>query len=327
MACVRVSPEQSPKTLAEDRPKCKEAVDATRAADIPTSSARSARWTPPSGTLAALCASARAHVDAMRDVAHALEAAAAARAAGPSFAGALRGARVAVIAEMKRASPSKGAIATGLDAGTQAAAYEAGGAAALSVLTEPTRFGGSITDLDAAADAVAGRIPLLRKDFIVDRLQIVEARAHGASAVLLIARALAPDELRALAGEAAALGLDVLAEVRDEWELEAALAADARVIGVNNRDLETLAIDLATGERLVPQIPADRIAVFESGIESAAEVARAAAAGADAVLVGSSVSQAADPRRAVAALTGELTRRDRRPVDGRASEFASGGRA
>ncbi len=273
------------------------------AADIaPPSPARVSRWTPPTGTLAALCASARERAFALRGRAAALERAAADGAAPPSFTGALRRDTVAVIGEIKRASPSKGAIAPGLDAAVQAAAYARGGAAALSVLTEPTRFAGAIADLDAAREATHGAVPLLRKDFVVDRLQIVEARAHGASAVLLIARALDPAGLRDLAREAAGLGLDVLAEVRDEWELEAALDADAPVIGVNNRNLETLAIDLATGERLVPQIPADRVAVFESGILTVAEVARAAVAGADAVLVGSSVSSAADPAAAVDAL-------------------------
>lgn len=242
-----------------------------------------------------------------------LERAAAAALTPPSFAGALRNETVAVIAEIKRASPSKGAIAPGLDAGAQASAYVRGGAAALSVLTEPTRFRGSLADLDAACVAVAGLVPLLRKDFIVDRLQLHEARAHGASAVLLIARALDPDIFGVLTREAAELGLDVLAEVRDEWELDVALDAGAPVIGVNNRNLETLTIDLATGEQLVPRIPADRVAVFESGVIGAPEVARAAAAGADAVLVGSSVSGAADPTRAVAALT-QTPRMERRPA-------------
>lgn len=280
---------------------------------MPTSLSRSTRWTPPTGTLAGLCASARERAAALGVRAAALERAASDRAAPPSFAGALRRETVAVIAEIKRASPSKGAIAPGLDAGVQAVAYAHGGAAALSVLTEPTRFGGAIGDLDSAAAGTGGAVPLLRKDFVVDRVQIVEARAHGASAVLLIARALDPATLGALAREAAALGLDVLAEVRDEWELDAALDAGAPVIGVNNRNLETLAIDLATGERLVPRVPADRIAVFESGIVGAGDVARAAAAGADAVLVGSSVSGAADPASAVAALTRE-PRRARGPV-------------
>jgi indole-3-glycerol phosphate synthase len=147
-------------------------------------------------------------------------------------------------------------------------------------------------------------VPLLRKDFLVAPAQIVEARALGAAAVLLIGRALAPARLRALAALAGDLGLDVLFEIRDEWELEVAVSTEAAVIGVNNRNLETLAIDLATGERLVPLIPRDRLAVFESGVASAADVERAAAAGADAVLVGSSVSGAEDPVAAVRALAG-----------------------
>lgn len=269
---------------------------------VAPAASRSARWTPPTGTLAALCAAARERVEALRPQAATLAAAAADAATPPAFARALRRDVVTVIAEIKRASPSKGAIAPGLDATAQAAAYAAGGAAALSVLTEPTRFGGEIADLERAA--AGATLPLLRKDFVVDPLQLVEARAHGASAALLIARALPPAELIDLAREAAALGLDVLAEVRDEWELEIALEAGAPVVGVNNRNLETLAIDLATGERLVPLIPPDRIAVFESGVTTAAEVERAAAAGADAVLVGSSVSGAADPVAAVSALTG-----------------------
>ncbi|GJG88581.1 indole-3-glycerol phosphate synthase 1 [Gemmatimonadetes bacterium T265] len=271
------------------------------------------RWTAPGGVLAELCAAARERVAALRPRAAELERAAAGRPLPPSFAGALRRDVVSVVAEIKRSSPSKGAIAPGLDAGDQAVAYARGGAAALSVLTEPTRFDGSIGDLDVAGTAVAGAVPLLRKDFVVDRLQLVEARAHGASAVLLIARALAPATLRELARDAVALGLDVLAEVRDERELDAALDAGAPVIGVNNRNLETLAIDLATGERLVPLIPADRVAVFESGVLGPQEVARAAAVGADAVLVGSSVSAAADPAAAVAALTRVARRARGRP--------------
>ena len=266
------------------------------------------RWTPPTGTLAALCASARERVERLRPRADELERAAPVSGAVSEFAGALRRGQVAVIAEIKRASPSKGAIAPGLDAAAQAKAYARGGAAVLSVLTEPTRFGGAIEDLDRAREATAGAVPLLRKDFVVDRLQIVEARAHLASAVLLIARALEPAALRELAREAAALGLHVLAEVRDEWELETALESGAAAIGVNNRNLETLAIDLATGERLVPLIPTERVAVFESGISTPEDVRRAAQAGADAVLVGSSVSAASDPAAAVAALAGEPRR-------------------
>lgn len=259
-------------------------------------------WTPPTGVLGALCAAARERADELALSRSALEGAVAAAPAAPGFAAALTRAAVAVIAEVKRSSPSKGVINAGLGAGAQAAAYARGGAAALSILTEPTRFGGSNADVEEAIGSVARRVPVLKKDFHVDPVQLLEARALGASAALLIARALAPDALRNMARTAHDLGLETLVEIRDEWELDAALAADARVIGVNNRNLETLAIDLATGERLVPRIPADRVAVFESGVTTAAEVVRAARAGADAVLVGSSVSAADDPAAAVAAL-------------------------
>ena len=220
--------------------------------------------------------------------------------AAPDFAAALRRPMVAVIAELKRSSPSKGALDESLDAAERTRSYEAGGAAALSILTEPSRFGGSLSDLRDARAAVA--LPLLRKDFITSAVQLLEARAFGASAALLIARALRPTELRALADEAVALGLTPLIEVRDEAELAEALAIARAVIGVNNRDLETLVIDPAVGARLIPQIPADRIAIYESGIASADDVRRAAALGADAVLVGSLLSTAANPAQAVRAL-------------------------
>jgi indole-3-glycerol phosphate synthase len=260
------------------------------------------QWTPPGGTLGALVAEARHRAEPLAARETELERLAAAAPSTPSFARALRRAQVAVIAEVKRRSPSKGEINAGIDAVAQARAYEAGGAAALSILTEPTRFGGSEQDLVAARAAV--RVPLLKKDFHVAPAQILEARVLGASAVLLIARALTPGRIRRLAVLAADLALDVLLEIRDERELEVALSTEAAVIGVNNRNLETLEIDLATGERLVPLIPRDRVAVFESGVTSAAEVARAARAGADAVLVGSSVSASADPSEAVRALAG-----------------------
>jgi indole-3-glycerol phosphate synthase len=207
-----------------------------------------------------------------------------------------------VIAEVKRRSPSKGAIAPGLSAAEQARAYAAGGAAALSILTEPERFGGR--DADVGEALAATRIPVLKKDFHVAPLQLIEARALGASAALLIVRAVPPRELIGLVRLADELGLETLVEIRDERELDVALAADARVIGVNNRNLETLAIDLATCDRVLPLIPGDRVAVFESGVHGPADVVRAAEAGADAVLVGSSVSAAVDPAAAVRALTG-----------------------
>ncbi len=222
-------------------------------------------------------------------------------APAPGFRAALCRPHVAVIAEVKRRSPSKGAINGGLSADAQARAYEAGGAAAISVLTEPAHFSGSLDDLRAACAAVA--VPLLRKDFHVDELQLIEARAAGAAAALLIARALSPDTLHRLAAFALSISLEPLVEVRDEAELERAMAAGARVIGVNNRDLESLKIDAALGDTMVRLVPASCVAVWESGIRDEADVERAAAAGADAVLVGSSVSAAAEPAAAVGRLT------------------------
>ena len=221
---------------------------------------------------------------------------------GPSFAAALRRTDVAVIAEVKRRSPSKGVINAGLDATEQACAYARGGAAALSILTEPTEFGGSVQDLMDARAATS--LPTLKKDFHVHPVQVLEARAAGASAILLIARALPPDDLTAMADQASELGVEVLVEVRSEEELERALAVRHAVIGVNSRDLETLVIDSAVTARLIPLIPADRVAVAESGVSARYDVERAAVVGADAVLVGSTVSAASDPTAAVAALTG-----------------------
>ncbi|AMW06715.1 hypothetical protein GEMMAAP_09330 [Gemmatimonas phototrophica] len=218
------------------------------------------------------------------------------------FASALRGPHLQVIAEVKRASPSKGLIAPGLDAAAQAAAYVAGGAAAISVLTEPSRFGGTLADLDAVARAVA--VPAIRKDFLVHPVQLWEARAAGASAALLIVRALSPQELRTMIDAAAEAGLSTLVEIRDLGELDRALAVNATVIGVNNRNLETLVIDPATAPGLIPCIPAHCIAVAESGMRTVADVGPAAEAGADAILVGSAISAAADPADQVRALAG-----------------------
>ena len=238
------------------------------------------------------------------DSRRALEKSAAASPLPPSFSAALRRADVRVIAELKRRSPSKGDLNLSMDLGARAVDYIAGGAAALSVLTEPTRFGGSLQDLETVHRAAT--VPLLRKDFIVDVLQLLQARSAGASAVLLIARALHPDRFAALAAEAQALALDVLLEVRNEDELERALRVPHGIIGVNNRNLETLAIDDAVSERLLPLIPDDRIAVYESGIADRTGVERAAALGANAVLVGSALSAASNPMAAVAALTGVI---------------------
>lgn len=260
------------------------------------------QWAPPGGTLGRIVAEAHDRVAALRQRAGELAELAAAAPQGPSMAEALRAGDVGVIAEVKRSSPSRGLINARLDAAGQARAYAAGGARGISVLTEPKHFGGSATDLAAVRAAVD--VPALRKDFHVDPLQLVEARALGASAVLLIARALDPESLATMADAAHDLGLEVLVEVRDERELERALRTGARLIGVNNRNLETLAIDLEATDRLVPSIPRDRIAVAESGIVTPADVERAAAAGADAVLVGSSISAAVDPTAATRALAG-----------------------
>ena len=255
---------------------------------------------PPTGTLGELTRAA--HERAALVAVRLTDLRAAARDAQPPkpFAEALRTTHVTVIAEVKRASPSKGAIAPGLDAGEQAMAYVRGGAAAISVLTEPSRFGGSLNDLADVTPRVP--VPVIRKDFLVHPVQLWEARVAGASAALLIVRALSPSELEALMDVMHETGMQALVEVRDEEELARALAVNARVIGVNNRNLETLVIDIATAPTLIPSIPSDRIAVAESGMKSADDMNAAAAAGADAVLVGSAVSANADPASGVRAL-------------------------
>ena len=264
------------------------------------------RWTPPGGTLGTICHEAEARAEALRERQAALERLAAERLPAPSLEAALRRPTVAVIAEVKRRSPSKGSIAAGLDAPAQAEAYVAGGAAAISVLTEPAHFAGSTDDLVAVRARVA--VPALKKDFHVRPIQLVEARALGASAALLIARALAPDRLREMADTARSLDLEVLVEIRDEAELERALEVGATMIGVNNRDLESLAIDATTAERLIPRIPSHVVAIAESGIVTSADVERYAACGADAVLVGSSISAAAAPTEATRAIAGVARR-------------------
>ena len=220
----------------------------------------------------------------------------------PGFAEALRGKTVKVVAEIKRSSPSKGVINRGLDLAKQVAAYEAGGAAAISILTEPTRFGGSNDDLSRARAAV--RIPLLKKDFHVETIQILEARSLGASAALVIARAVPPSRLQELIAAGDDVGIEILVEVRDEGELDLALTLGARMIGVNNRNLETLEIDPETSLRLLPLIPREIVAVAESGVRSPKDVQQLGRAGADAVLVGTELSASKDPEAAVRSLTG-----------------------
>ncbi|MFO0687581.1 MAG: indole-3-glycerol phosphate synthase TrpC [Myxococcota bacterium] len=208
---------------------------------------------------------------------------------------------VAVIAEIKRMSPSKGLIRADFDAEKIALAYQAAGAAGISVLTDEKFFGGSLEILRQVRAAVA--TPLLRKDFVIDPYQIDEARVAGADAVLLIVAALADADLAALHRHARGLGLDVLVEVHDEAELDRALAVGATLVGVNNRDLRTFEVDLGTTERIAARIADPAVLlVAESGIGGPEDVARLARAGARGFLVGESLMRQPDPGQALAAL-------------------------
>ncbi len=241
-----------------------------------------------------ILAATRATLPELRARSSELERRAADAPKGPSFrAGLALGSSVALIAEVKRRSPSAGAIRPDLDPAAHAERYAAWGAAAISVLTEGPHFGGSIDDLVAVRGRVA--VPVLRKDFIVDELQLIEARAVGASAALLIVRILTPPRLAALLRFAEGLGLDVLVETHTRGEIDAALTAGAHIIGVNSRDLDTFALDPAAAWALLAALPPDRLAVAESAMQSRADVERAAAAGADAVLIGTALSAATDP--------------------------------
>jgi indole-3-glycerol phosphate synthase len=264
-------------------------------------------WSPPGGTLGAIVEETTHRVRALQARRGELEAALAAAPVPAPFAVNLRGPWVRVIAEVKRRSPSKGTINAGLDAAEQAAAYASGGAAAISVLTEPRHFGGSNDDLLAVRTRVA--VPVLKKDFHVDEVQLLEARALGASAALLIARALSPARLPRMVAVARDIGLETLVEVRSDDELARALDAGAAVIGVNCRDLETLVVDATVAERLVGRVPLGVVAIWESGVSGPADAVRASSFGADAVLVGSAVSAASDPVAAVRGLAA-VPRRD-----------------
>jgi indole-3-glycerol phosphate synthase len=202
-----------------------------------------------------------------------------------------------LIAEVKRASPSAGEIRADADPRALALAYEAAGAAAVSVLTEPRHFQGSLADLRAVRSSIG--LPVLRKDFHVDPVQLIEARAAGADAVLLIAAAVSDAELAALLATAEDLGLDVLLEAHGDQDLQRALDTDAPVIGINARDLETLELDVPAALDRVKRIPDDRVAVLESGIAGRADVDAAVEAGASAILVGEALMRADDPARAV----------------------------
>jgi len=228
-----------------------------------------------------------------------------ARAAGPtrSFAKALArppGQPVRVLAEIKRASPSAGPIRPGADPAEIAWAYAAGGAAAISVLTDRVYFDGELGFLARCRDRVS--LPLLRKDFVIDAYQIAEARAAGADAVLLIVAALAKAQLSELAAAAEDYGLDALVEVHDIREAEAALAVGATLVGVNHRDLRTFQIDMSLTGAIAPMVPPTTVLVAESGIRTAADIQLLGAVGAHAVLVGEQLMRATDPGEALRAL-------------------------
>ena len=213
---------------------------------------------------------------------------------------ALREPGIGVIAEVKRASPSKGALADIVDPAALATAYEAGGARIISVLTEERRFRGSLADLDAVRAAV--QIPVLRKDFIVGPYQIHEARAHGADVILLIVAALEQNVLSALLDRTESLGMTALVEVHTEEEADRALQAGASVVGVNARNLKTLEVDRDSFARIAPGLPSRVIRIAESGVRGTADLLAFAGAGADAVLVGEGLVTSGDPRAAVSEL-------------------------
>ena len=222
-----------------------------------------------------------------------------------------RAGRVNVIAECKRRSPSRGVLAADYDPVAIARHYQSGGAAAISVLTEPTFFDGSLEHLTAVRGAVD--VPLLRKDFIVDEYQLFEARAAGADAILLIVAALEQEALRRLQHRAWELGLAALVEVHDENELDRAVDSGARLIGVNNRNLRTLKVDVAASYRLAPRIPAHAIAVSESGLQSRADLEKLSAAGYRAFLIGERFMTDGNPALAIQSLIGTPNREPSTP--------------
>ena len=256
--------------------------------------------------LAAIVAATRARVEAAhtREPREALEARAASRQPrGGAFLEALgRAGRANVIAECKRRSPSRGVLRAAYDPVAIARGYEGGGAVALSVLTEPMFFDGSLAHLEAVRQAVG--LPILRKDFIVEAYQVAEAVAAGADAVLLIVAALDDVTLRSLMGDARDRGMAALVEVHTNDELDRALTAGAQIVGVNNRSLKTLAVDVDVSERLAARIPTSVIAVCESGLRTSGDLARFSALGYRAFLIGERFMTAADPAAAVAQLIG-----------------------
>ena len=231
-----------------------------------------------------------------------LEAALGERPESRPFQEALTRPGISVIAEHKRRSPSAGVIRDGAEPAEVVRAYERGGAAAVSVLTEPFHFGGSLDDLRAARAAT--NLPVLRKDFTVDRYQLYESAAAGADAILLIVAALEPDLLRDLYREARTLDLDVLVEVHDEEELDAALEVEAEVIGINNRDLGDFSVDVERTYELLSDVPAGKTVVSESGFSSREQLDELDRVGVDAVLIGETLMRAPDVEAACRELTG-----------------------
>jgi indole-3-glycerol phosphate synthase len=224
------------------------------------------------------------------------------RGFGEALKNAIIAGRCGLIAEIKRMSPSGGAIRENLDPAEVAAAYQAGGAVCLSVLTDTPHFGGTLADLAAARSAVA--LPVLRKDFLLDPWQVYESRAAGADCILLIMAALSDDQALEMEGVARNLGMDVLAEVHDRAELDRALGLQTNLIGINNRNLKTLESSIETTIELAPQVPPDRILVTESGIRSRDDVRRLASVSANCLLVGESLLRQPDITAATRALLG-----------------------
>ena len=220
---------------------------------------------------------------------------------GRPFAEALARPGTSLIAEHKRRSPSAGTIREGLSCADVVSAYERGGAAALSVLTEEAHFGGSLADLREAR--AASELPVLRKDFTIDTYQLYEAKAAGADAVLLVVGAMSQDELAALYREAHALDLDAIVEIHDEEELDRALEVDADVLGINNRNLEDFSVDIQRTFDLLHDVPAGKVVVSESGIQTRDQIDELEQVGVDAVLIGEALMRAPDPEEAVRQLT------------------------
>jgi indole-3-glycerol phosphate synthase len=220
---------------------------------------------------------------------------------GRPFAEALARPGTSLIAEHKRRSPSAGTIREGSSCAEVVSAYERGGAAALSVLTEEVHFGGSLADLREARAAT--ELPLLRKDFTIDRYQLYEAKAVGADAVLLVVGAMSQDELAGLYRETHSLDLDAIVEIHDEEELERALEVDADVLGINNRNLEDFSVDIQRTFDLLADVPAGKVVVSESGIQSREQIDELEQVGVDAVLIGETLMRAPDPEAAVRELT------------------------